>query len=386
MKDEIYFDNSATTKPMEEVVDYITFINREVYGNPSSLHRKGIEAEKIIKEARETIAKSLGGKSGEIYFTSGGTESNNIAIMGYLRANPRAGKHIITTKIEHPAVLEVFKQLDGEYKVDYLDVDNEGKVKPDELESLVTIDTALLSIMLVNNETGTIQPIGEIIKVARKKNPQIAVHVDAVQAYRKITINVKKLGIDMLSLSGHKIHGPKGVGALFVDEKRRVQSIVFGGGQELSMRSGTENVSGIGGLGLAAKIAGQNTNVNYESVEKLNAYFKEKLRKYIPEAVILSPEDALPYILSVAFPRLKAEVLLHHLEDKNIYVSTGSACSSKKKNHSHVLAALGVDKALLDGTIRFSFSSWNTTDEADRTIEVLKEIIPVIQYKVGGRR
>lgn len=386
MKDEIYFDNSATTKPLDEVVDYITYINREVYGNPSSLHRKGIDAEKVIKESREIIAKSLGTKPGEVYFTSGGTESNNIAIIGYLRANPRAGKHIVTTKIEHPAVLEVFKQLDGEYKVDYLNVDDEGKVSPEDVESLVTIDTALISVMLVNNETGTIQPIAEIIKAARKKNPKIAVHVDAVQAYGKIAINVKKLGIDMLSLSGHKIHGPKGIGALLVDEKRRVQSIVFGGGQELSMRSGTENVSGIGGLGLAAKLAVENMGSNYESVKILNSYFRDRLSEEIPDAVVISPSDALPYILSVAFPRLKAEVLLHHLEDKNIYVSTGSACSSRKRNHSHVLAALGVDKTLIEGVIRFSFSSLNVKNEVDRTIEVLKETIPVIQYRVGGRR
>jgi len=386
MIEEIYFDNSATTKPFDEVVDYITHINRDVYGNPSSLHRKGIEAEKLIKESRETIAKSLGAKAGEVYFTSGGTESNNIAIMGYLKANPRAGKHIITTKIEHPAVLEVYKQLEGGYKVDYLNVDSEGKVKTDELESMVTEDTALMSIMLVNNEVGTIQSIADLIKAARRKNSQIAVHVDAVQAYGKIPINVKRLGIDMLSLSGHKIHGPKGIGALFVDEKRRVQSIIFGGGQELSLRSGTENVSGIGGLGLAARLAVENIGINYESTEKLNAYFREKLSDNIPETVVLSPEDGLPYILSVAFPRLKAEVLLHHLEDKNIYVSTGSACSSRKKNHSYVLAALGVDKKFIDGVIRFSFSSWNTMDEVDRTIEVLKETIPVIQYKSGGRR
>lgn len=384
MKAEIYFDNSATTRPYDEVIEYMTYLNKEVYGNPSSLHRKGMEAEKVLKETREIIAKAVGSKHGEIYFTSGGTESNNIAIMGYLKANHRLGKHIIASKIEHPAVLEVFKHLEGEYKIDFLDVDNAGKVRLDELESLVTDDTALISIMAVNNEAGTIQPITDIVRTARSKNPNIAIHVDAVQAFGKLNINVKKLGIDMLSISGHKIHGPKGIGALFIDEKRKVQPIAFGGGQELSLRSGTENVPAIGGLGLAAKKAFEAIKENYDRVSELSDYFRKRINECIDGAVIISPEDALPYILTVSFPRLKAEVLLHHLEDKNIYVSTGSACSSKKKNHSHVLTAMNVDTSLIDSVIRFSFSCFNTIEEVDETMEVLLETIPRIQYRIGG--
>lgn len=386
MTEDIYFDNSATTRPYDEVIEYMSFLNREVYGNPSSLHRKGIEAEKVLRETRESIAGSLGCKPGEIYFTSGGTESDNIAIMGFLKANPRTGKHIITTKIEHPAVLEVFKHLEGEYRTDYLNVDCNGRVKLDELEELVTEETALLSVMAVNNEVGTIQPLEDIIRAARRKNRNIAIHVDAVQAYGKIDINVKKLGIDFLALSGHKIHGPKGIGALFIDEKRKVQSIVYGGGQELQLRSGTENIPAVGGLGKAVKLASDSLKDNYNKVAGISGYFRDKLREELPETTIISPEDALPYILAVSFPRLKAEVLLHHLEEKNIYVSTGSACSSKKKNHSHVLVAMGVDSSIIDGVIRFSFSSHNELKEIDRTLEVLLETIPRIQYRVGGKR
>lgn len=386
MKEEIYFDNSATTRPYDEVIEYMNYLNKEVYGNPSSLHKKGIEAEKVLKDTRGTLAKSLGCKPHEIYFTSGGTESNNIAIMGFLKANARLGKHIIASKIEHPAVLEVFKHLEGEYRTDFLDVDKSGKLSLDELESLVTSETALLSIMAVNNETGTAQPLTDIIRTARSKNPGIAIHVDAVQAFGKININVKKLGIDMLSLSGHKIHGPKGIGALFIDEKRKVQPIAFGGGQELSLRSGTENVPAIGGLGLAAKMAYEAIKESYEKAAELSDYFRKRITESIDGAVIISPEDALPYILTVAFPRLKAEVLLHHLEEKNIYVSTGSACSSRKKTHSHVLSAMKVDNSLIDGVIRFSFNRFNTREEVDETMKVLMEIIPRIQYRVGGRK
>lgn len=386
MKEEIYFDNSATTRPYDEVIEYMTYLNKEVYGNPSSLHRKGIEAERVLKETREILSKSLGCKPHEVYFTSGGTESNNIAIMGFLKANPRLAKHIITSKIEHPAVLEVFRHLEGDYRIDFLGVDKDGKVKLDELESLVTEETALLSVMAVNNEAGTIQPLSDIIKTARSKNPGIAIHVDAVQAFGKISLNVKKLGIDMLSLSGHKIHGPKGIGALFIDEKRRVQPIAFGGGQELSLRSGTENVPAIGGLGLAAKKAFEAMKENHEKVAELSGYFRKRILESIDGAIIISPQDALPYILTVSFPRLKAEVLLHHLEEKNIYVSTGSACSSKKKNHSHVLSAMNVESSLIDGVIRFSFNGFNTIEEVNEAMSVLMEIIPRIQYRVGGRK
>ncbi len=385
---EIYLDNSATTRPYDEVIDYIYKINKNVYGNPSSMHSKGLEAEKHVKSAREAIAKSLGADSQEIYFTSGGTEANNLAILGYLEANPRRGKHIIATKIEHPSVLEVYKHLvERGYTVDFLDVDNKGIINLESLRGSINADTALISVIYVNNEIGTLQPLNDIVEIKNSINRETAIHVDAIQAFGKIRIVPKKLGIDLMSMSSHKIHGPKGTGALYIKKGIKVHPIFSGGGQEFSMRSGTENVSGICGFGMAADITHKKLEENYEKCNILKGYFIEKLRKELAEdTFIISPEGSSPYILNVAFANIRSEVLLHHLEMKNIFVSTGSACSSRKNIHSHVLKALGLKPDKIDGAVRFSFSAFNTIEDVDETINALKVILPQINIRRGGKR
>lgn len=385
---EIYLDNSATTRPYDEVVDYISEINKNVYGNPSSMHSKGLEAEKHIKSAREAVAKSLGAEGQEIYFTSGGTEANNLAILGYLEANPRSGKHVITTKIEHPSVLEVYKLLmERGYRVDFLEVDNSGIIDLESLRGSINTDTALISIIYINNEIGTLQPLSDIVKIKNSINKETAIHVDAVQAYGKIKIVPKKLGIDLMSMSSHKIHGPKGAGALYIRKGIKVRPLFSGGGQEFSMRSGTENVSGICGFGMAVDMTHKNLDKYYEKCSILKARFIEKLRKELAEdSFVISPEGASPYILNVSFANVRSEVLLHHLEMKNIFVSTGSACSSRKNMHSHVLKALGLRPDKIDGAVRFSFSAFNSIEDIDDTIDALKVILPQINIRRGGKR
>ncbi len=379
---EVYLDNSATTRPYDEVAEYMNYINKFIYGNPSSLHKKGIEAEKMMKKARQSIADTLGASPKEIFFTSGGTESNNLAIIGYLRANPRKGKHVITSKIEHPSVLEVFKFLEENgYNVDYIDVDKNGIIDLEMLKKKISKETALISIMYVNNEIGSIQPIDEIVKIRNTCNKETVFHVDGVQAFGKFKINPAKSGIDLLTISSHKIHGPKGVGALYVNEKVRIKPIIFGGGQETLIRSGTENLAGICGFGLACEICNENINANWSKVLEINKYFRNKLKENIKDIIIISPEDASPYILNVSFKNIKGEVLLHHLEEKEIYISTGSACSSRKSKRSHVLQAMGLSGDIIDGSVRFSFSEINTLEEIDYTVDALKEIIPKIRFK-----
>lgn len=386
MNREIYLDNSATTKPYDEVVQYIFEVSKDIYGNPSSLHTKGIEAENLVKRARVQIAEALKVDSKEIFFTSGGTESNNLAILGFLKANPRAGKHIITSEIEHPSVLEVYKQLEKEgYKVDFIPVDNQGIISLDILKNVLDSDTALLSFIHTNNETGSIQPIEEINKMRKAICPASALHVDAVQAFGKTCIYPTSYGIDLLSFSSHKIHGPKGMGALYIRKGVKVKPILLGGGQETSLRSGTENVSGICGFGLATEKIFKNIEESYSHVSALKERFILKIKECFENAMINSPEHASPYIINVSFPNLKSEVLLHHLEQKNIFVSTGSACSSHKSNHSHVLKAMGVSPKYIDGAIRFSLSFSNTISDMDETINALKEIIPIISIKRGGK-
>jgi len=387
MDRDIYLDNSATTRPYDEVIEYINHINSNIYGNPSSLHKKGIEAERLIKKARDIIAQSLGAENKEIYFTSGGTESNNLAVRGYLEANPRKGNHIITTRIEHPSVLETCKYLSQKgYRVDYLDVDSRGTVNLEQLKNVMDEETALITIMVVNNEIGSVQPIEEIVKIKNAVNRNAVLHMDAVQAYGKIRLYPKKLGVDMLSISSHKIHGPKGVGAVWINKNLRIKPILFGGGQESLIRSGTENVSGIAGFGMAAEITFRDMESNLEKVTRLRDLFIERLETEIKDFHINSPEDASPYILNVSFPDLRAEVLLHHLEESNIYVSTGSACSSRKNIHSHVLEAIRLDKCYISGAIRFSFSAFNTEQDVLDTIAALKMIIPKIRIQKNKRR
>jgi len=386
MDREIYLDNSATTRPFDEVIEYMGLINKTVYGNPSSLHLKGIEAEKHVRKSREAIAKTLDINPKELIFTSGGTESNNMAVIGYLRANPRKGKHVITTKIEHPSILEVFRYLETlGYLVDYIDVDRNGIVNLNMLKEKISDDTALVSVMYVNNEVGSIPPIDEIAKTIKGRNKNTAFHVDAVQAYGKLKLNPKKSGIDLMSISSHKIHGPKGVGALFVRESVKIEPILFGGGQESLLRSGTENVPGICGFGLAAEMIHSKLDENYEKVAGLKNLFIELLEMNIEGFTVISPENSSPYIINVSFDNLKAEVLLHHLEEKGIFVSTGSACSSRKKKYSHVLEAMGIKSDSLEGALRFSLCGQNSERDIIETVDALKEIIPRIRIKKFGR-
>lgn len=382
MSREIYLDNSATTRQYDEVTELIWDISKNTYGNPSSLHTMGIEAEKLVNSAREAIAATLSAEPKEIYFTSGGTESNNLAIRGYLNGNPRAGKHLITTKTEHPSVLEVFRHLEESgYSVDYISVDKEGALDLDELKGKINPETALISIILVNNETGAIQDINEISAIRDRINPKTVIHVDAVQAYGKIPFAPGKSGIGLLSMSSHKIHGPKGVGAVYVSRNLRIKPLFFGGGQESLLRSGTENVPGIAGFGLAARKKFENIEENFKQVLTLRDYFIEKLSESNVDHRVISPGSGSPYILNIAFEGVKAEVLLHHLEQDGIFVSTGSACSSRKKIRSHVLSAMGISNNLIDGAIRFSFSSFNTINEIDETVKSIERIIPVIDTR-----
>lgn len=386
MNREIYLDNSATTRPYDEVIEYMFKVSKDFYGNPSSLHTKGIEAENLIKRARKQLADSLKADSREICFTSGGTESNNMAVTGFLTANPRAGKHIITSQIEHPSVSEVYKQLESNgYRVDYIPVDNEGVIRLDVLEEALDKDTALLSFIHTNNETGTIQPIAEISRLRKAACPSAALHIDAVQAFCKTPVYPEGSNIDLMSFSSHKIHGPKGMGGLYIRKGLKVKSILSGGGQESTLRSGTENVPGICGFGMAAEITFNNIETNFAKVSSIKEHFISQITGCFPDAVVNSPEQASPYIINISFPNLKSEVLLHHLEQRNIFVSTGSACSSRKVHHSHVLKAMGVGSKYIDGAIRFSLSSFNTLEDMDDTIDALKEIIPVITFKRGGR-
>ena len=379
MQPDIYLDNSATTRQYDEVTIFMSDVAANTYGNPSSLHKKGIEAEKLIMTARETIAASIGAETKEIFFTSGGTESNNLAIRGYLEANPRKGKHIITTQIEHPSVMEVYRRLEElGYCVDYIGVDEAGRLDLQELRDKLNQETALISLILVNNETGIIQRLEEISAIRDSINQQTVIHADAVQAYGKIAINPVKSGIGLMSMSSHKIHGPKGVGALYASKKIRLKPLFLGGGQEALLRSGTENVPGIAGFGVASKLTFERLEKNSERVHSLKNAFVEKLAESGIDHHIISPTGASPYILNVAFEDVRAEVLLHHLEQKGIFVSTGSACSSHKNTRSHVLSAMDIPPQIIDGSIRFSFSGFNTLEEINITVESIKEIIPII--------
>jgi len=378
----IYLDNSATTKPYDEVVEYMAHILRNVFGNPSSLHTLGIEAEKAVKKARESVSAVLGAKPSEILFTSGGTESNNTAILGYLEANPRKGNEIITTAVEHPSVLEVYKSLASKgYKTKFINVDSKGLIKLDELYDAINENTALISIILVNNEVGTIQPVDEIAAIKNSKNSSAVLHVDAVQAYGKLKINPVKSGIGLISISSHKIHGPKGAGALYVGKGIRIKPLLLGGGQEGTLRSGTENVPAICGFGLASEMVLKAFDENNNKVRAIREKFISLLNENITGFKINSPEDGLPHIVNISFPNVRSEVLLHHLEQRNIFVSTGSACSSRKNIHSHVLKAMGLKACDIEGAIRFSFSHFNSYEDIEETVSALKDILPAISTK-----
>ena len=378
---QAYLDNSATTRCSEGVRDIVVKVMMEDFGNPSSRHDKGMEAEKYLREARMDIAATLKADEKEIYFTSGGTESDNWALIGTAMANKRAGKHIITTAIEHAAVIQpmIYLQEQG-FEVSYIPVDRYGRIDLQKFSDAIREDTILVSTMYVNNEIGTLEPIEEIGKIIKEKNPKALWHVDAIQAYGKYRIYPKKLGIDMLSVSGHKLHGPKGVGFLYIISKAKVQPLILGGGQQNGMRSGTDNVPGIAGLGVAAKMMYQNFDEKVEHLYQLKERMAEGLSK-IDDVVIngMPVREGAPHILSVSFLGIRSEVLLHTLEDRNIYVSAGSACSSHKRKPSATLSAMGMSKAQIENTVRISFSEENTFEEVDYCLEVLNEVLPMLK-------
>jgi len=380
-KMEAYFDNSATTRVFDCVKDAVVNAMTVDYGNAAARHMKGVEAERLIKEARAEIAKSLKVQEKEILFTSGGTESNNTALIGAAFANQRAGKHLITTGVEHASIYNTMEFLREQgFEITYLPVDSYGCISLEELAQAVREDTILVSVMYVNNEIGAVEPVEEISKVIKAKNPKTLFHVDAIQAYGKYVIRPKKQGIDLLSVSGHKIHGPKGVGFLYIDEKAKVRPILFGGGQQKGMRSGTENVPGCAGLGAAVREVYREHEAKIEKLyqirERLIAGLKE-----LPGVTINGHEgrENAPQIVSASFEGVRSEVLLHALEDRGVYVSSGSACSVNHPGVSGTLKGIGVKKELLDSTIRFSFGLFNEPEEADYCLEVLRELLPVLR-------
>lgn len=378
---QAYLDNSATTVCEPGVVEKVVQMMSVVFGNPSAMHNKGVEAENYIKEAKEIIAKTLKVQEKEIIFTSGGTESNNLAIMGCGAANHRMGKHLITTKIEHPSVGNVMKHMEEEgFEVTYLPVDENGIVKLDKLREALRPDTMLVSVMYVNNEVGAVQPIEEIGQIVKANNRSTLFHVDAIQGYGKYRIYPKKMGIDLLSVSGHKIHGPKGIGFLYCDSKVKIKPILFGGGQQRDLRSGTENVPGIAGLAEAAKEIYTDFEEKMERLYDVKAYFVEKIEELDNVKINgLTGKNSAPHVVSVSFPGIRSEVLLHSLEEREIYASAGSACASNKPAVSETLKAMNVPKEHLDSTLRFSFSVHTTKEEIDYCIEVLKGLLPMLR-------
>ena len=374
---EAYLDNSATTKVFDSVRDVVVKTMSEDYGNPSSMHLFGMRGENYVKEARKTIASVLKATEKEIIFTSGGSESNNMALIGAAEANKRAGKHIITTGIEHASVSATMKYLEGlGYEITYLPVDNTGKVDLESLRQSLREDTILVSVMYVNNEIGTIEPIEEIGRIIKEYNKSILFHVDAIQAFGKIDIVPKRLNIDLMSVSAHKIHGPKGVGFIYIKEKTKVKPIIYGGGQQNGMRSGTENVPGIAGLSQAVKEIYKDLKSENQKITELKDYFIDRVSEL--EGVTINSKKGsvgAPHIISVSVEGIRSEVLLHALEERGVYVSAGSACSSNKPAVSATLKAIGVKKELLDSTVRFSLSVFTTKEEIDYAIETMGELM-----------
>lgn len=378
---EAYFDNSATTRCYPEVAEIVVKTMTEDFGNPSAMHLKGVEAEKYVREAAQILAKILKVNEKEIIFTSGGTESNNLALFGGADANKRSGNHIITTSVEHAAVGQPAERLEQMgYEVTIVPVDHRGVVQLEALEKALRLDTILVSTMYVNNEVGAVMPVEEIAKLVHEKSPKALYHVDAIQAFGKYRIYPKKAGIDMLSVSSHKIHGPKGVGFLYINEKARIQPQILGGGQQAGMRSGTDNVPGIAGLGVAAKMVYTDFDKKIEHMYQLKERLAEGFLK-LPDVRLNGMEirEGAPQILSASFLGVRSEVLLHTLEEKGIYVSAGSACSSHKRKAAGTLSAMGMEAAQRESTLRFSFSEENTFEEVDYALEVIGQVLPMLR-------
>ncbi len=377
---EAYLDNSATTRCSKRVQDIVARTMDIDYGNPSSLHKKGVEAERYVKDAAAKIARTLKVSEKEIFFTSGGTESNNLAIMGAAFAHRRTGRRLITTQIEHASVAAAMAFLEEQgFEVIYLPVDGDGVLSLDALRNAVNEDTILVSIMQVNNEIGTVQPIAEAAAIIREKNSKALFHVDAVQSYGKMQIRPRQAGIDLLSVSGHKIHGPKGIGFLYIKEKTKINPVMLGGGQQSGIRSGTHNVPGIAGLGEAAQEIYEGFDNKIDYLAGLKARFLEQISAIEGIFINGSVAKSAPHIVSILVSGVRSEVLLHALEEHGIYVSSGSACASNKPSVSGTLQAIHVQPALLDSAIRFSFSAYTKPEEIDYAASKLAETIPKLR-------
>lgn len=371
---EVYFDNSSTTKPLDQIIDEVAFGMKVFYGNPSSLHNLGLKSERKIKECRETLAKTINASENEIHFNGGGSEGNNLVLKGILKP----GTHLITTPFEHASILNTIKRLEeGGTRVTFLKIDKNGKIDLEHLKNSITKETVLVSIIHVNNELGVIQDLKTIGEIIKENSSRAKFHVDGVQSYSKLNIDVKKMNIDFLTVSAHKFHGPKGVGFIYIKKPSNVLPLIEGGSQEFGIRAGTQNIPGIMGLSLAAKLAYEKIDKNYNKVFEIKKRFIEKLQNINDIRInSLLNEDFSPYILNVSFKGVKGEVLLHFLEEAGIYVSTGSACSSKEREKiggSYVLKALGLTNDEISGGIRFSFSDDNKIEEVDYVINVLEE-------------
>lgn len=380
----VYLDNSSTTRQYDEVTDEMIKYMKDDFGNPSSLHRMGMIAENAVNKARKTIATSIGAKEEEMFFMGSGTEADNTAIFGAAQARRRRGNKIMTSRIEHPAVMEACKRLETMgFSVEYISVDNKGLVDLQELEQKIDDNTILVTIMYVNNELGTVQPLQKIASLLKEK-ANILFHTDAVQAFGKIPFTVDDIAVDLVSLSGHKIHGPKGTGGLYIKKGVNIEPYIFGGGQEKGFRSGTENTPGLVGFGLAAEIMNKNAKNRIEKIRKTRDYLLNGIKDEIQSIRINSPIEVYgetnashscsPAILNVSFLGCRGEVLLHFLEEQGIYVSTGAACSSKKKGN-RVLSAVGMTEEEIDSTIRFSFSEFNSIEEMDYVLVKLKDAV-----------
>ncbi|TWH79946.1 cysteine desulfurase family protein [Sedimentibacter saalensis] len=376
---EVYLDNSATTRVRQEVMDEVTDVNINCYGNPSSIHRMGLKTEKRIEEARKYVAKIINAKTDEIFFTGGGTESNNIALLGHLYGI-EGKNNVVTTSIEHPSVYNVLKHFKDNVEIRYLETDNFGRVNLEQLEDLIDENTLLVSIMHVNNELGIVQNLSEICKITKNKNKNTKIHVDAVQSYGKIKIDTNKIPADTISFSSHKIHGPKGVGGLFIRSGVKINPIIFGGGQEKNIRPGTENTPGIVGFGKACQLVYENFEEETTKLRNLKNLYAKRLTEEIKDMKINSTlsDDGAPHILNVSFKNVRGEVLVHFLEMKGVYVSTGSACSSRSKSN-RILEAIQLDQDYVDGTIRISLGHFNNEDEVEYVVESIKQSVEEIR-------
>ncbi len=385
---KVYLDNSATTAAHPQVVEAMVDALANNYGNPSSMHSMGVQGERMLKQARKSVAKLIGCTDKEVTFTSGGTEGNNLAIFGAAYANRRLGKHIVTTAIEHPSVLNAMRVLqeDG-FDITYIDSDSKGRISAEMVLDACKEDTILVSMMHVNNETGAVLPVLEVSKGLKKLKRKPLLHVDGIQAIGKLKVSVKRLGVDLYSISGHKIHGPKGIGALFIKDGVRIAPRQFGGAQEKGIRPGTENVPGIVGLGTACMLAADNLNTNSEKMNAMKAMFCERICQALPSVHVngeLGPDFA-PHVVNLSFVGMRGEVLLHALESKGIYVSTGSACSSKNKSYSHVLTSMGLDEADMEGAIRFSFNAEITEAQMEYAVNTIIDSVNDLQKIIKGR-